>query len=296
MNPFVVAHEGQYWLFYAGSDKKGYRRICLATTPIGGDLVNWKRYGPLFDVGGKDAFDETWCVLPCVHRVGDKWHLYYTGRAAKGDGLQVFRGIGLATSSDLMNWKKYSDEPVLLGDGFPEWPGNKGIAGGGSIIAIPQSDGRTLYRMYHTLTTGRKSPDLLVDQAKQSVLAHSYDGITWMDKRVVLRPRLDAKYENAAAGALTVWKTKSGWRAVYPGIGTQFGAYSISEAISKDGLTWHRGAPGENLSLPPGTAEWENKMVEYPSIVHEGENIRLFYCGNGYGSTGIGTAVAKALK
>ena len=295
MNPFVVTHEGKYWLFYAGGDDKGHRRICLASTPVG-DLVNWKRYGPLFDVGGKGAFDETWCVLPCVHRIGNQWRLYYTGRAAQGAGLQAFCGIGMAISDDLLNWKKYANEPVLLGDGFPEWPDNKGIAGGGSIVEIPQPDGRILYRMYYTLTTGTPSRDLLVDQAKQSVVAHSYDGITWTDKRVVLRPRLDAKYENAAAIALTVWKTKSGWRALYAGIGTQFGAYAICEAASKDGLNWHRGAPGQNLSLPPGEAEWENKMTEYPNIVREGDNLRLFYCGNGYGRTGIGVAVAKALK
>ncbi len=39
---------------------------------------------------------------------------------------------------------------------------------------------------------------LLVDQAKQSVVAHSWDGIEWFDRRVVLQPRLDAPYENAA--------------------------------------------------------------------------------------------------
>jgi hypothetical protein len=295
MNPFVVTHEGMYWLFYAGGDEKGAKRICLATTPMN-DLKNWKRYGPLFDLGSKDAFDETWCVLPCVHRIGDKWHLYYTGRAAHGDGLQAFRGIGLATSTDLINWKKISSEPIILGGGFPEWPDNKGIAGGGSIIEVPQPDGRILYRMYHTLTTGHASKDLLVDQAKQSVIVHSYDGLNWFDKRVVLRPRLDATYENAATIALTVWRTKSGkWRALYAGIGTMFGYYSICEAKSNDGLNWERGAPGENLALPPGNSAWENQMTEYPNIVHEGNNIRLFYCGNGYGSTGIGTAVAKAL-
>lgn len=294
MNPFVLKKDGMYWMFYAGGDSKRNIRICLATTPIN-DLTTWKRHGPIFDLGNKNAFDEKWCVLPCVHRIGEKWHLYYTGRATHGEGLQSFPGIGLAISNDLINWKKWSSEPVLLGGGFSEWPNNSGIAGGGSIIGIPQPDGRTLYRMYYTLATGTPSKDLLVDQAKQSVIAHSYDGITWNDRRVVLRPRREAKYENAATIALNIWKTKTGWRAIYGAIGTKFGAYSICEAISIDGLKWYRGDPGENLSLPPGEAPWENKMTTYPNIVHEGDNIRLFYCGNGYGSTGIGTALAKAI-
>lgn len=40
---------------------------------------------------------------------------------------------------------------------------------------------------------------------------------------------------------------------------------------------------------------WESKMTEYPNVIAEGDKLRLFYCGNGYGATGIGTAVADPL-
>ncbi len=295
MNPFVVIRDGEYWLFYAGADKGGARRICLATCPID-DVSQWKRHGPLFERGGKGSFDETWCVLPCLHRIGGKWHLYYTGRSTDGGGLQAFRGIGLAVSDDLLNWKKTSDEPILLGDGFEQWPNNRGIAGGGPILEISQPDGRILYRMYYTLANGVPGKELVVNQAKQSVIAHSYDGLRWTDKRHVLGPRRDADYENAATIALNPWKTKTGWRAIYAGIGTRFGAYSICEAASADGLTWHRGQPGENLALAPAGKGWESKMTEYPHVVREGDHLRLFYCGNGYGATGIGTATAVPIE
>lgn len=295
MNPFVLRRGDEYWLYYAGGDKRGKRRICLAIANVN-DLSRWERKGPLFDVGGKGSFDETWCVLPCVHRVGDKWHLYYTGRSAKsGVGLQGFYGMGLAVSDDLLNWKKHSTEPIMTGDGFEQFPKNVGIAGGGRIIEIPHSSGPPLLRMHYTLPTGTPSKDLKVDQAKHSVIAHSTDGITWSDKRLVLGPRLDAEYENAATIALNVWKTKTRWRAIYAGIGTKFGAYSICEAVSDDGLKWDRGAPGENLALPPQGKGWESKMTEYPNVIQEVDNLRLFYCGNGYGATGIGTAVAPML-
>jgi predicted GH43/DUF377 family glycosyl hydrolase len=295
MNPFVVVRGDEYWMFYAGAENKGARRICLATCPID-RVTEWKRHGPLFDLGKPDAFDGSWCVLPCVHKFGDKWHLYYSSRSNdQGVGLQGFRGIGLAVSDDLRNWKKYSDEPILLGDGFAEFPDNKGIAGGGPIIEVPGPDGRTIYRMYYTLPTGRPSKDLLVDQAKYAVTADSTDGFTWTNRRIVLGPRLEAKYENAAAIALNPWKTERGWRAIYAGIGTQFGSYSICEAASDDGLTWYRGRPGENLALAPQGTGWESRMTEYPHVVREGKKLRLFYCGNGYGATGIGTAVADPI-
>jgi predicted GH43/DUF377 family glycosyl hydrolase len=231
-----------------------------------------------------------------VHKFGSKWHLYYTGRSNAGGGLQAFYGMGLATSDDLVHWTKVTTNTYLLtGDGFPQWPKNRAIAGGGMFMDLPQPDGRTLVRMYYTLPTGTTSKDLLVDQAKQAVIAHSYDGIEWFDKRVILQPRLEADYENAAVIALNVWKTKTGYRAIYGGIGSRFGAYSICEATSADSLAWERGAPDENLALPPSGTGWESKMTEYPHVVEENGKLRLFYCGNGYGATGIGTALADPL-
>jgi predicted GH43/DUF377 family glycosyl hydrolase len=236
-------------------------------------------------------------VLPCVHRLGGRWHLYYSGRSAdKGTGLQAFRGIGLAVSDDLKSWKRHSDEPVLLGDGFAEWPGNTGIAGGGRILDVPQPGGKPRLRMYYTLATGKPSKKLQEDQAKQSVVAHSDNGIKWTDRRVVLRPRPEVDYENAGVIALNVWKTRTRYRAIYGAIGSRFGAYSICEAVSDDGLTWERGGPGENLALPPSGAGWESKMTEYPNVIEEDGKLRLFYCGNGYGATGIGTALADMLE
>jgi predicted GH43/DUF377 family glycosyl hydrolase len=295
MNPFVVPTKDEYRMYYAGADKQGRRRICLATCPQN-DVTAWRRHGPLFDPGDRGAFDETWCVLPCVHRIGDKWHLYYTGRSAQaGVGLQGFWGIGLAVSDDGLTWRKSSPDPILRGDGFAQWPDNKGVAGGGPILELPQPDGRVRYRMYYTLATGTPSKDLLVDQAKQSVSADSDDGLKWTDKRVLLTPRTDAKYENAATIALNPWREGEKWRAIYAGIGSQFGAYSLCEAESDDGLSWRRGKPGENLALAPTGTGWESKMVEYPHVVPEGNRLRLFYCGNGYGATGIGTALADRL-
>jgi predicted GH43/DUF377 family glycosyl hydrolase len=294
MNPFVLRRDDEYWLYYAGADAQGRRRICLAIAPVD-DITHWKRLGPLFDIGEPGSFDAFWCVLPCIHRIGDKWHMYYTGNSGEAGGLQSFRGIGLAISDDLLHWTRYSPEPVLLGDGFAEWPTNRGIAGGGSLIEVPDEDGGKLYHMYYTLATGTPHADLRINQAKQAVIAHSRDGITWFDKRVLLRPRAQATYENAAVIALNIWQTRTRWRAIYAGIGTRFGAYSICEAYSDDGLSWERGEPDENLALAPQGDGWESQMTEYPHVVEENGKLRLFYCGNGYGATGIGTAIAEPL-
>jgi hypothetical protein len=83
----------------------------------------------------------------------------------------------------------------------------------------------------------------------------------------------------------------------YSAIGTRWGAYSICYAESEDGVQWRRGGHyGDNLQLSPAGNGWERQMVEYPSVVREGGRHRLFYCGNGYGGTGIGTAVSAPLR
>lgn len=296
MNPHVVRRGDEYWLFYAGGDAAGARRICLATAKAD-RLDAWTKHGPVLELGGEGDFDASWCVLPCLLKIGSAWHLYYTGRnLALGPGLQSFTGIGLAVSDDLVTWTKHPGGPVLRGDGFPDFPGNRGIAGGGNILALPQPDGDILYRMHFTLLTGTPNPDVKVDQAKLSAVAESHDGIHWFNKRITLRPRPEADYENVATTGLVVWREDADWRAIYPAIGTQFGAYSLCEAVSRDGEHWERGAPGENLALPPQGDGWESAMTEYPSLIEEDGKLRLFYCGNGYGRTGIGTAVSDKSK
>ena len=293
MNPFVVRIGDEYRLYYSGGDSHGKQRICLATAPVS-DLGRFTRHGALFDNGKADSFDAMWCVLPCVHRFGGKWHLYYTGNDGKGNGLQTFWGIGLATSDDGLHFEKFSADPIITGDQTREFPKNKGIAGGGTILEDRQPDGSLRYRMYYTLAVGTKNKDVKVDQEKHCAVCHSADGIRWTDHRLILSPRRDVSNEDIAVAAPFVWRDGPLYRMLYCGIGTRWGYYSISEAVSEDGYAWHCGKGDENLSLTPNPdCEWEKQMVEYPSVVREGNRLRLFYCGNGYGGTGIGTAVAE---
>jgi len=294
MNPYAVRVGDTVRLYYAGADKDGHRRICLATADVD-DLATWERHGPLFDRGAPGAFDHNWCVLPCLHRFGDRWHLYYSGNeGSEGLGLQGFPGIGLATSADGIHFEKYSDEQIITGDQVPEFPENRGIAGGGTILEDVQPDGSVRYRMYYTLATGKPNPDMRRDQEKHCAVCFSDDGITWTDHRLVMSPRPEVAREDAAVAAPFVWREDSGlYRMIYCPIGTQWGFYSLAEAVSEDGFTWHRGEGDENVVLTPDADNpdsWEHQMVEYPSVLRIDDRLILFYCGNGYGATGIGLA------
>ena len=292
MNPFVLRVASEYRLYYSGGDLDGIQRICLASAPLEAPH-HFTRHGVILDIGETGAFDSRWCVLPCVHRFDARWHLYYSGHEGSDLGLQSFTGIGLAVSNDGRHFERYSPEPVITGDQTKEFPGNRGIAGGGTILEDTQSDGTIRYRMYYTLAVGQKSKDVRVDQEKHCAVCHSTDGIRWTDHRLILSPRRNVSNENIAVAAPFVWRDGNLYRMLYCGIGTRWGYYSISEAVSTDGYEWHRGKGDENLSLAPDPmSSWESQMVEYPSVIREGDRLRMFYCGNGYGSTGIGMAVS----
>ncbi|MFT5368467.1 MAG: putative GH43/DUF377 family glycosyl hydrolase [Candidatus Latescibacterota bacterium] len=293
MNPFAVRVGDEYRLYYSGGDQDGYQRICLATASVDAPS-QFKRHGVILDVGASGAFDAKWCVLPCVHQMGGRWLMYYSGNEGSDLGLQSFPGIGLAISDDGIHFERYSTDPVITGDQTAEFPHNRGVAGGGSILEDVQSDGSVTYRMYYTIASGIKSDDVQIDQEKHCAVCRSVDGIHWTDHQLIMSPRKKVPNEDVAVAAPFVWREGDGYRMLYCGIGTRWGFYSISEAVSEDGYVWDRGDGDQNITLAPDPdSEWESQMVEYPCVIQEMNQLRLFYCGNGYGKTGIGTAVAK---
>lgn len=292
MNPWVVRQADQYHLFYAGGDDDGLHRLGMATAKTD-QLTQWDRSGPLFDKGKPGAFDARWCVLPhAIRMADDRWHLYYTGNSGRGTGLSSFPGIGLATSQEGRDWSRFSTQPVLARSGEPGSPDAIGIAGG-SVLKVQRSDGTSEWRFYYTgcPTTGKAH---LLNQQKTICLAVSEDGIHWEKQGAIMLRDPERDYENVGvAGPVVLQREGGGFQMWYSAIGSRWGYYCICYAESEDGIFWTRGAEsGDNLQLTPTGSGWESQMVEYPSVIREGKRLRLFYCGNGYGRTGIGTAVS----
>lgn len=295
MNPWAVRIGDQYHLYYAGADKDGFRRICLATAPVDKPDA-FTRHGPVLDTGAPDSFDYRWVVLPHVVEVEPgRWHLYYTANCGKGEGLAAFPGLGLATSTDGKNWQKHPENPVLAPTGKPGDPDRYGIAGG-SVIKVRLPKGDSEWRWYYT---GCPSigQDFFLNQQKICCYAVSQDAIHWERRGPILFRNPGHDYENVACAGPVVHQEPDGtFRMWYSMIGTRWGAYSIGYAESDDGTHWYRGDYGDNLQLGPAWNSWEWQMVEYPSVIRENNRLRLFYCGNGYGSAGIGTALSCPLR
>ena len=85
---------------------------------ISQDLINWEilpdALSPSVEENAWDNYT-TW-TGSVIHHAGS-WYMFYTG-TNRAEGGKIQR-IGLAISTDLTNWHKHSDNPIIQAD--PQW-------------------------------------------------------------------------------------------------------------------------------------------------------------------------------
>jgi predicted GH43/DUF377 family glycosyl hydrolase len=115
---WVLYDSTTYHMWYHGHDGTSFR-IGYATSPDG---VDWTKYSgnPVLDLGASGRWDDRHVETPVVLMLDDTtFFMWYGGRR---DATPV--KIGLATSSDGVEWEKWSTNPVLnVGTGWE----NEGI-------------------------------------------------------------------------------------------------------------------------------------------------------------------------
>lgn len=146
---------GEYLYWYQAGEM-GRTRIGLARSRDGRVWVKEPR--PVLELGTRGAWDEVSIGDPDVLRIGGTYYLYYLGQ----DRARRQR-LGLAKSTDGVNWTKLRSNPVLeLGD-----PGRFDERGLGEP-AVWERNG------YWMLYTGRDKLEY-----RRMGLAYSNDGIHW---------------------------------------------------------------------------------------------------------------------
>lgn len=81
------------------------------------DLRTWQVLPDALHPSNSPAWDDYTTWTGSIIRHAGQWYLFYTGTSRADDG-KVQR-IGLATSTDLMQWEKHPANPVLTAD--PRW-------------------------------------------------------------------------------------------------------------------------------------------------------------------------------
>lgn len=163
----IMLEDGIYKGWYSGRKNDGIWKIGYITSADG---LSWTKYGsnPILDVGGGGAWDSAFILTSGIFKEGTTYFLYYWGGTSAAD-MTTWK-IGLATSSDGINWSKHASNPVFSGV-VGEWDDGVLTA---HIIRI----GKIYYMFYQGNTS---------DGANSAIgIATSSDKITW--ERIITNP------------------------------------------------------------------------------------------------------------
>jgi hypothetical protein len=242
--PCLVAHAGEFLLYFGAQGRDGHDRIFLATSPDG---TTWKPQGVVFAPPKVNHVND-----PSVVSVSGTLHLFYT---VAGQG--VTDAIGRATSRDGRTWTDHG--VVLRPSPPPAW--DSLLVGRPSVL----HDGRKFHLWYD----GRRdlplgAPDPTAPQSPTSRRAVGYatsdDGIVWH--------RQPQPVFGEDAGGVDVTRTSTGWFMVYESReGTRC-------ATSRDGLAWK---PGGLLAPISADDPAEAHGHVTPFLWNQGEKSTLYY-------------------
>jgi hypothetical protein len=229
---------------------------------------------PSLSPGELGTFDDSGCSVGSLLVDGNRWRLWYMGWNL-GVTVPWRNAIGLATSSDGLVFGRHSPAPIM--DRSAEDPFTLSYP-----WVLPEGDG---YRMWYGshLSWRREHGDL--DHMLKT--ATSPDGVRWIrDGAVIVQ---SAPTGDRAFSRPSVVRDPDGLRMWYSYRGSK---YRIGHARSPDGIGWIR--CDADVGIDVGPEEWDGDEIAYPNVFDCEGRRYLLYCGNGYGRTGFGIAVAQA--
>jgi predicted GH43/DUF377 family glycosyl hydrolase len=155
-SPTVIKDGATFKMWYCGDDET-HVRIGYATSPDG---ITWTEYAsnPVFDLGNTGEWDDYDVRHPTVLYIGAIYKMWYSGKNFTSQDSK----IGYATSSDGVNWIRYSGNPVM-----------KGTSGDWDAIIKSGGNSMLFNGTYKFWYTGMNSTGHRIGYAT------SPDGITW---------------------------------------------------------------------------------------------------------------------
>ena len=239
---------------------------------------------PLLDLGAPGNFDSAGMGPSAALFVGARVFLYYVGFSLRRD-VPHQQAIGLAISEDGgTSFRRAAPGPVLSTGPFdPFFTSMPHVAQRGDAFEMHYMSGTAWPRH-----GDRFDPQYLIKRALSS------DGIHWTTGAGIAVGFADAA-ETALARPWVIrrddghhmWLCRRGSR---DSEGRSEDPYRLGYARSRDGLTWSRADDALRFENPPRSGEWDAAMQAYPCVVPRGDELFLFYNGDGFGQTGFGFA------
>ncbi|GAB3175316.1 glycoside hydrolase family protein [Telluribacter humicola] len=137
-------YKGSYWMSYLGGASEGYEAgmlgVGMAYTDNVTQAKEWQRLkepvllpiDPEARAFENDKIFKSLVIRDSKQHTGHPFVMYYNAKAKEGG----YESIGMAVSDDMVNWKRYGQEPVITR--------RKGICGDAQIAKI-----NDLYVMFY---------------------------------------------------------------------------------------------------------------------------------------------------
>lgn len=305
-DPTVLKEGNNYRMWLSGGDPSNLRRIIVqiyeATSTDG---VSWK-IDPKVEVpisSDSRAWDSMRIETPSVTKVGNTYHMYYSGADQKNTNAGIF-AIGHATSPDGTNWTKDPANPVVTGQTKDKGQWGYGGAGEPGIVYNPKD--QTFYLYYTGMKYGPGNRGLmavLLAKSKDgSRFTHEVDG---RGERVMILTRdVPDAIPNSWFGYSTpsVTITPDGQFHLFSAFvvapkGPATARHvTLDHSVSTNGINFK--VIEQNI-FEAGKGDWKDHQVRSPSVVVEpnGE-LKMWFAGEtqkpSY-SSGIGLAVRDRL-
>ncbi len=248
--PQIICENGVFKMWYLGVAGSASKYVLYAESIDG---VNWTKpiNHPVLYPGNYGTWD-SWAVHPgAILKDGNEYKMYYYGYSDQYDQWH----IGLATSTDGINWEKYP-KPILLGTSGWEYQ-----IFSSSII---KKDGN--YLLYYT---GRNLPNYKIGVAVSS------DGVNFV------------KYPgNPIIVNDQTWEMNG---ILYPSVTEQNGslkmvfmnstASGFGLATSSNGLNWTKLNNNPFFNNQNTSNNWASGKIAYPNWLKLPNEMRIYYSG-----------------
>ncbi len=247
-SPKILVDNSVVKMWYRQQGASGHSTIGYA---VSNDGIHWTIpfNHPALNTGSSSEWDSYAVTDGVVLKEDNSYKMYYRGTNVH-DG---YAAIGLAISSDGINWEKYSN-PVMT----PE--GNEIAIGPEDIIKVNSE----YYIYYNMLNNGKLSVGL----------AFSSDGINWTryQDNPIIFPTLPWE-ENGTYFSSIIYENGT-YKMVYTNSNMSLGAFG--SAISLDGINWEKVGSNPFFTSEETVGNWANKIT-YPFLVKFNNKYRVYY-------------------
>ena len=249
-SPKILVEDSVMKMWYRQQGASGHSTIGYAVSNNG---INWTIpvNHPVLNTGASGEWDSYAVTDGVVLKENNSYKMYYRGTNVH-DG---YAAIGLAISSDGINWEKYPS-PVMV-------PNETEIAiGPEDIIKV---NGK-YYLYYNNLNNGYIEVGLAI----------SNDGINWTRyQNPILYPTLS--WEGSATYSSSIIYENGIYKMVYANSNVNVSAFG--EAISLDGINWEKVGSSPFFNSNETSNHWTSRIA-YPFLIKYHGNYRVYYNNN----------------